>query len=79
MTGLPIDFQIQQQSHANAENDGPRSALGLHSYFRWQARFSGHGTPRHSCGLRGFDEMRGDVCEACRAVPPVSEGPADAR
>lgn len=29
MTGLPIDFQIQQQSHANEENTGPRSALGL--------------------------------------------------
>lgn len=29
MTGLPIDFQIQSQSKANAENDGPRSALGL--------------------------------------------------
>lgn len=29
MTGLPIDFQIQQQSHANATNDTPRSALGL--------------------------------------------------
>jgi hypothetical protein len=31
MTILPIDFQIQQQSHANAEYDQqhPRSALGL--------------------------------------------------
>lgn len=29
MTGLPIDFQIQQQSRANAEFDGPRSALGV--------------------------------------------------
>ena len=28
-TGLPIDFQIQMQSEANAENDGLRSALGL--------------------------------------------------
>lgn len=28
MTGLPIDFQIQQQSRANAEYDGPRSMLG---------------------------------------------------
>lgn len=27
MTGLPIDFQIQQQTRANAEYDGPRSAL----------------------------------------------------
>lgn len=30
MTGLPIDFQIQMQSEANAEFDGPRSALLLH-------------------------------------------------
>jgi hypothetical protein len=29
MTGLPIDFQIQHQSVANAENDGPRIAIGL--------------------------------------------------
>jgi hypothetical protein len=28
-TNLPIDFQIQRQSDANAENDGPRNALGL--------------------------------------------------
>ena len=27
LTGLPIDFQIQQQSHANAKFDKPRSAL----------------------------------------------------
>lgn len=27
MTGLPIDFQIQQQTKANAEFQGPRSAL----------------------------------------------------
>jgi hypothetical protein len=29
MTGLPIDFQIQQQSWANTHHDGPRSALGF--------------------------------------------------
>lgn len=28
MTGLPIDFQIQQQTDAN-KDDGPRSALGI--------------------------------------------------
>jgi hypothetical protein len=27
LTGLPIDFQIQQQSAANAEFSAPRSAL----------------------------------------------------
>jgi hypothetical protein len=26
-TGLPVDFQIQQQSYANKQYDGPRSAL----------------------------------------------------
>lgn len=29
ITGLPIDFQIQQQTLANATHDGPRSALGI--------------------------------------------------
>lgn len=29
MTGLPIDFQIQQQTHANKEHDKPRSAIGV--------------------------------------------------
>lgn len=29
MTGLPIDFQIQQQTVANAEYKGERSALGV--------------------------------------------------
>jgi hypothetical protein len=28
-TGLPIDFQFQQQSAANAEFDGPRNAVGI--------------------------------------------------
>lgn len=29
MTGLPIDFQIQRQTQANANHDGVRSALGI--------------------------------------------------
>jgi len=29
ITGLPVDFQIQQQTRANKEHDGPRSALGI--------------------------------------------------
>jgi hypothetical protein len=29
MTGLPIDFQIQQQTRANEEFTGERSALGV--------------------------------------------------
>lgn len=27
-TGLPVDFQIQQQSAANAAHDGPRNPIG---------------------------------------------------
>lgn len=29
LTGLPIDFQIQQQTHANKAFDGARSAIGI--------------------------------------------------
>jgi hypothetical protein len=29
MTGLPVDFQFQPQTHANERHKGPRSALGL--------------------------------------------------
>ena len=29
MTGLPIDFQIQQRTRANEDFDGPRSAIGI--------------------------------------------------
>lgn len=31
MTGLPVDFQIDQRTEANAEHDGQRHALGLGS------------------------------------------------
>jgi len=31
-TGLPIDFQIQAQTEANAEYPGKRSALGIFPY-----------------------------------------------
>lgn len=38
VTGLPVDFQIQQQSRANAENeDKPRSAIGVRHTLREQA------------------------------------------
>lgn len=37
MTGLPIDFQIDQQTHANEKHPGPRGALGIHTYFRRKA------------------------------------------
>lgn len=29
LTGLPIDFQIQPQTHANARHKGPRNAVGI--------------------------------------------------
>jgi hypothetical protein len=29
MTGLPIDFQLQRRTEANAEHSKPRSALGI--------------------------------------------------
>lgn len=38
MTGLPIDFQIQQQTHANKTFPNNRSALGIHAYFRDKGR-----------------------------------------
>lgn len=34
MTGLPIDFKVQQQSHANSAFDGPREALILNALTR---------------------------------------------
>lgn len=34
MTGLPIDFQIQQQTLCNKQYPHQRSALGLHTHFR---------------------------------------------
>jgi hypothetical protein len=34
MTGLPIDFQIQQQTQANKEFKGHRSAIGVHAQIR---------------------------------------------
>ncbi|MFA5056531.1 MAG: hypothetical protein WC485_00320 [Opitutaceae bacterium] len=29
ITGLPIDFQIQQQTYANEHYNGPRSSIGI--------------------------------------------------
>jgi hypothetical protein len=38
MTGLPIDFQIQQTTDANTRDPHERSALGIHTYFRRNPR-----------------------------------------
>lgn len=48
MTGLPIDFQIQQTSRANETFTGPRNALGVHATFRRQIL----------CGISGDDGSR---------------------
>lgn len=40
-TGLPVDFQIQRQSEANARHPGPRNPLGL----RTLANYTGDGAP----------------------------------
>jgi hypothetical protein len=50
MTGLPIDFQIQQQSVANAEEDGPRSALILMSLARQPTKGEGRGDGNRRAG-----------------------------
>lgn len=38
LTGLPVDFQIQQQTRANGMYSGPRNAIGF-----VELRFSGKG------------------------------------
>lgn len=38
MTGLPIDFQIQQQSYANEKFPGTRSALGILARLRFKQK-----------------------------------------
>lgn len=43
-TGMPIDFQVQQQSGANAKHDGPRNPLGL----RDLGNYSGDAPPVHT-------------------------------
>ncbi len=47
-TGLPVDFQVQQQTQANAEFPGSRSALGL-----------GHAERRHYATVRGSNSGEG--------------------
>ncbi|HET7025078.1 MAG TPA: hypothetical protein VFI39_07745 [Gemmatimonadales bacterium] len=46
MTGLPIDFQIQRQTQANGQYQGPRHALGLTVLIRWQDRFKPSATAK---------------------------------
>lgn len=37
-TGLPVDFQFQRMTEANAEFNGPRSAIGMSSETRTSRR-----------------------------------------
>ena len=53
MTGLPIDFQIQQTSHANAKDDGPRSALGVRTRLRGAPAGSRAATEPETAGGEG--------------------------
>ena len=45
-TGLPIDFQIQRQTEANANHSGPRNPLGVRSL----ADYSGDAAPTPGAG-----------------------------
>jgi|SRR6185437_4490979 len=40
MTGLPIDFQIQQQTRANAMYKGVRNALSIHAELSRRAEYN---------------------------------------
>lgn len=44
-TGLPVDFQIQQASAANAKFSGPRNPLGMRGEARRVFAGGGDGTP----------------------------------
>lgn len=57
MTGLPIDFQIQQQTRANAKYPGPRNALSIHCELRRRAEYN---PPMLLCGLEGEGDAHGD-------------------
>jgi hypothetical protein len=52
MTGLPIDFQIQQTSEANDKHDGGRSALGIVSRLTNAARAATTGEGSNELRIR---------------------------
>ena len=53
MTGLPVDYQVQRMSEANAKYDGPRNPLGVKG-----RGFAGGGdaTPYKTRGLKGAED-----------------------
>jgi hypothetical protein len=60
-TGLPIDFQIQRMTEANAAHDGPRQALGINA--PPADRFAGGGdATRSSCTHGGSIHYRQADC-----------------
>lgn len=54
-TGLPVDFQIQRMTEANAKHDGPRHALGINAAPADRFAGGGDATPDRcpSCGFYG--------------------------
>lgn len=53
MTGLPVDYQVQRMSEANAKYHGPRNPIGTRG--RWFAG-GGDATPYLARGLKGSGE-----------------------
>lgn len=45
-TGMPIDFQVQQQTTANERHNGPRNPLGM----RTLDNYRGDAAPAHTSG-----------------------------
>ena len=68
MTGLPIDFQIQQQTDANARNQGPRSALGM-------VGLGMVGLRMVSMGREELSEACGEMFAALRTVDDWDDNP----
>ena len=58
-TGLPIDFQIQRHTEANALHHGPRNPLGLRGLSSYKG--DGTGKPQCTCELHETSSMLGDI------------------
>lgn len=61
-TGLPIDYQVQRQSDANAKHPGPRNALGIGRYYAgagdatsWDICICSHSATDHHVGCLKHD------------------------
>ena len=75
-SGLPVDFQIQRQTNANADNEGrPRSALGV--FLAYPGKFTPAAeTVSHTITATSFDGRKASpyACDALPAVEPRDEG-----